>query len=1015
MNQEEQLPGGGVDMTLSELQEMAARQQHQIESQQQILVAKEQRLKYLKQQEQKQQQLASENDRLRKLRDKVEAQEMKLKKLRALRGQAEQQKASNGNLNYELESIKALFNEKEKELAMAVAKVEEMTRQLEEIRSGRVKANTNTQSPAALAELEKLKKELQIRNKLNEQQNNKMATNRELLAKRKDELTRMDNRIHELQMRLKKKRAMGGENADQNKNQLNKINQSNRPVHRAAPNVAAIEPYVQEPQPGSTGFGKQDPKYQSLPPSSKFMYPEKNRQREANNNSVNKLDGEKADEYTIPLVVSVDSNNRTMQNGIPSPKQSPVGRSQTNPNYPVVTSSSLQIPQSVPSNARVSNAPHGRSGVSHFTAKPYGTTYSSSVIPPTRGMAGVPNEQHPYDLQDEVRQSGSGQSSPGSVESLNGGTAKLLPPYPQREPQTSGSKIPKPDGMSGQKGQPGERSAASINQPKENSSQPKPPPVPNRTANRQEGSNNSGQLPNNSRTPSSSSENGSDTEQAMSVSKGIQKFSGLIAQSQTDGSKSQGSGGFSNLNHASALRSVPTYRYASKSVIANTYLGKLDSEALEKYQKNVLSLHRDLNANSKTDNDSSTEKSVSNNQNEKLKDEEKDSLSPLSSVSSPNTSISTPSPASPSRNPNYPFDFPSTPPHADVASDKVSYKPNTPKNIRRRHSDSDNEEVGKALFKYGINTNNKTVPAQENQMLTLDNKPGTVQIQATTFGDHIPETLLLDNKGNIVEVIDNVNDTDKNSNKAVEEKTDTTSVKIEVKSSEPQIKKKTNLKNSNSRKNTNRVSFDPLALLLDASLEGELELVRRCAVQVDNVSASNDEGITALHNAICAGHYEIVTFLVEFGCDVNSPDSDGWTPLHCAASCNNLPMVKFLVEHGACIFATTISDHETAAEKCEEDEDGYDGCSEYLYSIQEKLGIMNNGVVYAVFDYNKENNDELDLHIGDKFSILKKGDEQEKEWWWAKSNTTGHDGYIPRNLLGLTARVIPKVQPNGDV
>ena len=43
-------------------------------------------------------------------------------------------------------------------------------------------------------------------------------------------------------------------------------------------------------------------------------------------------------------------------------------------------------------------------------------------------------------------------------------------------------------------------------------------------------------------------------------------------------------------------------------------------------------------------------------------------------------------------------------------------------------------------------------------------------------------------------------------------------------------------------------------------------------------------------------------------------------------------MVKFLVEHGACIFATTISDHETAAEKCEEDEDGYDGCSEYLYS-----------------------------------------------------------------------------------
>ena len=56
------------------------------------------------------------------------------------------------------------------------------------------------------------------------------------------------------------------------------------------------------------------------------------------------------------------------------------------------------------------------------------------------------------------------------------------------------------------------------------------------------------------------------------------------------------------------------------------------------------------------------------------------------------------------------------------------------------------------------------------------------------------------------------------------------------------------------------------------------------------------------------------------------------TPLHCAASCNNLPMVRLLVEHGACIYATTTSDQETAAEKCEEDEDGFDGCSQYLYS-----------------------------------------------------------------------------------
>ena len=51
---------------------------------------------------------------------------------------------------------------------------------------------------------------------------------------------------------------------------------------------------------------------------------------------------------------------------------------------------------------------------------------------------------------------------------------------------------------------------------------------------------------------------------------------------------------------------------------------------------------------------------------------------------------------------------------------------------------------------------------------------------------------------------------------------------------------------------------------------------KNCVFQVPNPSAANDEGITALHNAICAGHFDIVKFLVENGCDVNAQDSDGW-------------------------------------------------------------------------------------------------------------------------------------------
>lgn len=55
------------------------------------------------------------------------------------------------------------------------------------------------------------------------------------------------------------------------------------------------------------------------------------------------------------------------------------------------------------------------------------------------------------------------------------------------------------------------------------------------------------------------------------------------------------------------------------------------------------------------------------------------------------------------------------------------------------------------------------------------------------------------------------------------------------------------------------------------------------------------------------------------------------TPLHCAASCNSVHLCKMLVESGAAIFATTISDVETAADKCEEMEEGYTHCSQFLY------------------------------------------------------------------------------------
>jgi apoptosis-stimulating of p53 protein 1 len=44
-------------------------------------------------------------------------------------------------------------------------------------------------------------------------------------------------------------------------------------------------------------------------------------------------------------------------------------------------------------------------------------------------------------------------------------------------------------------------------------------------------------------------------------------------------------------------------------------------------------------------------------------------------------------------------------------------------------------------------------------------------------------------------------------------------------------------------------------------------------------------------------------------------------------------MVRLLVESGAAVFARTISDNETAAEKCEMDDDESDSVYKYLSGV----------------------------------------------------------------------------------
>lgn len=78
------------------------------------------------------------------------------------------------------------------------------------------------------------------------------------------------------------------------------------------------------------------------------------------------------------------------------------------------------------------------------------------------------------------------------------------------------------------------------------------------------------------------------------------------------------------------------------------------------------------------------------------------------------------------------------------------------------------------------------------------------------------------------------------------------------------------------------------------------------------------------------------------------------------------------------------------------------------------MGIRNEGIVYAVYDYDAQNSDEMSFKDGDRVKIARRGDDQEIDWWWAKMDKNGEgtssslEGYVPRNLFGLYPRIKPK-------
>ncbi|XP_077288146.1 ankyrin-repeat, SH3-domain, and Proline-rich-region containing Protein isoform X3 [Arctopsyche grandis] len=1103
----------GVELTLGELRAMALRQQQQIDCQHQLLAAREQRLRFLKQQEARHHQVAAENERLRRLRERVEAQELKLRRLRALRGQLDQTNLNNVALSNDLESIRALFNEKEKELSVAVAKVEELTRQLEEVRRGR--APPRGQPPAAL-ELDKLRRELMYRNKLNEQQNARLSQQREALTARQAEMASIDQRISELQGRLQRKRVANRQLATQisgkhhapRSNCVAPVQLSNYPNAGGIPNgptknqqtrgnIAAIEPYnhiphapsvnhahnfqalkhnalqnnlqmkllnqtenignhlsqqevhyLQQKQFVNQGYNGVYPQRNMAPNDAQFsQYPNKQNdigtyQPQMQQTNDQKIILEHINKYNIDLQKSVNHNHN--QNVLPSNQNQQKQRSNNNNNNTNNANEQEFLPEFAASKSdpKYQTLPYNTKFTVNGTSKPKGQFYEDSGNKPSNeppsGIVKVPSSSNVNNMMTTVSGSNLNHMTAHSTPlTINKG---LATPLTQCEVGNS------------------------AYQNNENNTYHLQKSDSSTKCDSQEEKENIGHLnvngANNLR---------SNSEQNKVNSNGQYKMQG------------SGSGGRADLvraftqqntvNSTGQMKPVSSVAPTSVQVASGkpSPIYQTSSTKIQPVQPQTVS-HSVLNNN----NNSHYPKSIIQNVASNGYQVPTQNSSSQSLLLSPPQSSSTPM---------------STP---DVSGDKLVPKPalppkpaskNAPNEVTAQHLDSNksadltvspSSDSQQDTDNVNQNTQQSNSTSSTDSQMIIKARPLTIRKQplseqpklrnqtniankngvniATTRRIEMPPAYLfpemdqntnennqLDSKNN--EKFNNANKFNLAANNSSPSSSDTTdrgtfstessetssedqSDKIAVTNITDQINcvdlnnpgdnggvtrriKKGNLKQSGKVNLSRRVSFDPLALLLDASLEGELELVQKTATQVANASAANDEGITALHNAICAGHFEIVKFLVEFGCDVNAQDSDGWTPLHCAASCNNVAMVRFLVENGACIFATTLSDHETAAQKCEEDEEGFDGCSEYLYSVQEKLGIMNGGTVFAVFPYKAHENDELTFIAGTRLSVVRKGDDAEREWWWARA-PTGQEGYVPRNLLGLYPRVTPK-------
>ncbi|CAD7080364.1 unnamed protein product [Hermetia illucens] len=148
-----------------------------------------------------------------------------------------------------------------------------------------------------------------------------------------------------------------------------------------------------------------------------------------------------------------------------------------------------------------------------------------------------------------------------------------------------------------------------------------------------------------------------------------------------------------------------------------------------------------------------------------------------------------------------------------------------------------------------------------------------------------------------------------------------------------QRRERSQQQSQHSQKLRRHISFENSVVLLEAAGRNDIHEVANLLQQGMTPDASNEDGLTALHQCCIDNNIEMLKLLLDYGANVDAQDSDKWTPLHAAATCGHLELVKILISRGANLLAVN-TDGNMPYDLCDDEE-----TLDYIEAEMSKRGV----------------------------------------------------------------------------